>query len=77
MGFKGGCNADKKESQRQSHGQAQENAHHEGGHAQKVYDGQKNQDNLKKGSKEGAAPASITQEARPTARTAFQPRSLR
>jgi len=52
----GGCNGDKKERQ----SKAQENARHQSGHARKGYDGQKNQDNQKKVSEEGAPPASIT-----------------
>jgi len=50
-------NGDKKKSQKQDQGKAQENHRRQGGHAQKDQDGQK------EAGEEGASLASITQES--------------
>ena len=48
---------------------------HQGDHVQKVRESPKNHENQKKGSEEGAAPASIAKKVRPTAKGAC-PRNL-
>ena len=60
-------NGDKKESQRQDQGKAQENPHHQGDHAQKDRDGQK------KPAKKAPVRRTSPKKARPTAKAAVKP----